>query len=204
MNGTSQIVAGSMPKLSAVSPAEKLCVEVTWSEGPRAPRTETVDLSPLINSHKFYKPLRKNRPLFETVHLIDDGEVLAWGDSDAVDMAATSVERLAEEMMTPNDFKVFVASLHYTHSTAAAMLGYSRRQIENFLSGTKPIPRVCALACIALQHRSTPRQVNSGTWCTVLSTQSTADVSPPEKPLHLFAFDPGTAIKPTAITYDAP
>src|ERR1700694_1325705 len=131
MNAISHILAGSMPKMSVVKPAENLCVDVTWIDGPRSPHTEKVDLTPLINSMKFYKPLRNNQALFETVHLIDDGEALAWGNDNAIDMAATSVERLAEEMMTSHDFEVFIATLDYTHNTAAAMLGYSRRHIQN-------------------------------------------------------------------------
>jgi hypothetical protein len=153
MNATSQIFAGSMPKLSTVKPMGKLCIEATWSEGPRAHRTETIDLAPLIHSHKFYKPLRRNPALFQTVHLIDDGEVIAWGADDAIDMPATSVERLAQDMMTPHEFRIFVYDMKYTHNTAAAQLGYSRRQIENFLAGTKPIPRVCVLACYALRYQ---------------------------------------------------
>src|SRR5262249_46383954 len=103
MNAISHIVAGSMPKISRVRSSEKLCVEVEWIDGVRPRTTEKVDLAPLINSMRFYKPLRNDRTLFETVHLIDDGEAIAWGDDNAIDMAATSVERLAEDMMTSHD-----------------------------------------------------------------------------------------------------
>ena len=34
-----------------------------------------------------------------------------------------------------------------THAGAAAILGRCRRQIENYLSGDEPIPRVVTLAC---------------------------------------------------------
>ena len=43
---------------------------------------ETVDLSPLVRCFKFYGKLRKDQSLFETVHLIEDGEAIAWGDDD--------------------------------------------------------------------------------------------------------------------------
>jgi hypothetical protein len=156
--------------MSAVKPAEKLCVEITWSEGRRADRTEKVDLAPLINSLKIYKALRNSRALFETVHLLDDqGDIIAWGDDDEIDMDSTAIERLAEDMMTANDFKGFIDHLDFTHNTAAAQLGYSRRQIENFLAGTKPIPRVCALACFALRHRYDEQQAY-GHWSGVTTT----------------------------------
>ena len=61
MNAIS-IVAGEMPKLSAVR-AQNLCVEVVWAKGPRGTRTETVDLAPIINSLKAYKRLRTDRTL---------------------------------------------------------------------------------------------------------------------------------------------
>lgn len=161
MNAIRQLSPRTMPKMSAVKPSGKCMVEVTWSEGGRAPRIELVDLSPLINSHNFYKPLRSSEALFATVHLIDDGEVLAWGDSDALDMSATSIEWLAEDMMTAADFREWLATLNYTHNTAAAQLGYSRRQIENFLAGHTRVPRVCVLACKALQQRQFERQAQS-------------------------------------------
>ena len=139
-----------MPKLATVTAAEGLRVEVTWLSGRRAPLTETIDLAPLVNSHKFYKRLRGDRARFETVHVAEGGEAIAWGED--IDMAATSVERLADEMMTASDFKRFVDSMGATHNSIAAMLGYSRRQVENFLSGAQPIPRVCALACMTLRR----------------------------------------------------
>jgi hypothetical protein len=142
-----------MPKLSSVRPAEKLSIVVTWIEGARAHRTESVDLSPLICSFKFYKKLRKNRALFETVHLVEDGEAIAWGNDDSIDMAATSIERLAEEALTPDELRQFLDQEDLTQEGAAALLGYSRRQIAHYLAGDKPIPRVFALACYALAAR---------------------------------------------------
>jgi hypothetical protein len=84
-----------MPRLGAVDPAGNLRVRVTWKRGLREPRTEVVDLGPLIGSLKFYKPLRDDRALFESVHLINMGSRIAWGRDDDIDMAATSLERLA-------------------------------------------------------------------------------------------------------------
>jgi hypothetical protein len=142
-----------MPKLASVHPAGKLTIKVTWSKGPRARRTETVDLSPLVRSFKFYRPLRNNHSLFKTVHLIEDGRAIAWGDDDDIDMAATSIERLAEEALTSDEFRQFLDQQGLTQEAAAALLGYSRRQIAHYLAGDKPIPRVFALACRALAMR---------------------------------------------------
>jgi hypothetical protein len=154
MSVASQIVPGSMPKLASVRTAEKLSIVITWSEGPRARRTEIIDLSPLICSFKLYRKLRKDRALLGTVHLIEDGEAIAWGEDDSIDMAATSIERLAEEALTPDDLRQFLDREDLTQEAAAALLGYSRRQIAHYLAGDKPIPRVFALACHALAART--------------------------------------------------
>jgi hypothetical protein len=143
-----------MPRIGSVRRAEGLRVSVAWADGVRAPRSETVDLAALVDGFKFYRQLRRNSRLFATVHIVEDGHAIAWGDDDAIDMAATSIERLAEEAMTPEDLRVFISHQKLTHAAAAALLGYSRRQVELYLSGEQPIPRVVALACHAIKLRS--------------------------------------------------
>jgi hypothetical protein len=153
-------VDAPMPRLAAVEPAGDLRVRVTWKKGLRTSRTEVVDLAPLIASLKFYKPLRNNRGLFNTVHVIDTGSAVAWGDHDEIDMAATSIERLAEETFSADDFRLFLQANDLTHEQAAAQLGYTRRQIENFLNQSQPIPRVVVLACygyLARRREAKPR-----------------------------------------------
>jgi hypothetical protein len=170
MSVTSLTAVASMPKLSSVLPAEKLSIVVTWSEGARAHRTESVDLSPLICSFKLYKKLRKNGALFETVHLVEDGEAIAWGNDDGMDMAATSIERLAEEALTPDELRQFLDQEDLTQEGAAALLGYSRRQIAHYLAGDKPIPRVFALACHALAARRAADKASPVSWPSRLAT----------------------------------
>jgi hypothetical protein len=144
-----------MPTIASVRKGRgALGVVVTWAKGARAGRTETIDLSPLVGALKVYKPLRDNPRLRASVHPIEEGHAIAWGEGDAIDMAATSLERLAEEAMTAEDLRAFMGQQNLTHAAAAALLGYSRRQIELYLSGAKPIPRVVALACHALKLRA--------------------------------------------------
>ncbi len=142
-----------MPKIAAVAVEDHLIVRATWAAGSRAGRTNVVDLSPLVHSLKHYRPLREDRALFRTLHLIEDGRILAWGDDDGIDMAADSVEELAEETMTADDLRDFLKANDLTHAEAAALLDRSRRQIENYLSGREPIPRLFVLACFGLVAR---------------------------------------------------
>jgi hypothetical protein len=91
-----------MPQIASVEVVDDLVLRVFWSAGIRANRVDVVDLSPLINSLKFYRPLRKDPSLFRTVHLIEHGTIVAWGEGDEIDMAADSIEKLAEQGREPS------------------------------------------------------------------------------------------------------
>ncbi|MCB1494108.1 MAG: DUF2442 domain-containing protein [Rhodobiaceae bacterium] len=140
-----------MPRLRSVEAAGDLRIRVVWAEGPRAGTAETVDLAPLIHQFKTYKPLRKGR-VFEAVSLADGGRTLEWADGE-IDMAATSVERLAEEQMTGEDFRRFLERNKLTRHAAAAALGRSLRMIQEYVQMDGLLPRVVALACLAYEHR---------------------------------------------------
>jgi hypothetical protein len=143
---------GPMPRLGGVRAIDGNSVLVNWVEGPRAGRTEAVNLLPLIDNFKVYEPLRRNDRLFSTVHLIADGNAIAWGNDESIDMAATSIERMAEETMSADDFAAFLERNRLTHQGAASALGRSRRQIEYYLS-KGVIPRIIALACYGYEAR---------------------------------------------------
>jgi hypothetical protein len=155
MSETDTILHGSggpMPRLGGVRAIDRSSVLVIWAEGSRAGRTEAVSLLPLIDNFKMYEPLRRNDPLFSTVHLIEDGNAIAWRDDESIDMAATSIERMAQEAMSADDFAAFLERNKLTHQGAASALGRSRRQIEYYLS-KGVIPRIIALACYGYEAR---------------------------------------------------
>ena len=110
-------------------------------------------LLPLIDSFKFYEPLRRNQTLFSSAHVIEDGHAIAWGEDENIDMPATSIVRLAEEAMSADDFSAFLERNRLTHQGAASALGRSRRHIEYYLS-TGAIPRIIALACFGYTPNS--------------------------------------------------
>ena len=153
MSVMTRVKKAPMPKLGYVGAVGKLCIEVKWKAGRRKGRTEIVDLAPMINAFKFYKPLRSDAAAFKALELVDGGEVLAWKNGE-IDMAATSVERLAEEAMTGSEFKAFLQRHKLTYDAAAALLGRSRRQIGYYVAGSsKMIPRLVALACLGFSAR---------------------------------------------------
>jgi len=59
------------------------CVVALCHPVKNAGLVDRVDLSPIINSYKIFRPLRKNEARVETAHLIDDGDVVAWTTTPA-------------------------------------------------------------------------------------------------------------------------
>jgi acyl dehydratase len=97
-------VGEPLPRISGVRPVEGLAVAITWASGRRAGRTDVVDLAPVVKTLRFYRPLRHDAALFANVTVTEDGSALAW-DGGRLDMAATTVERLAAETMSAEDFR---------------------------------------------------------------------------------------------------
>lgn len=146
-------IGDEMPLIGTVEVQDLYRVAISWIGGRRRGRTDIVDLAPMILTFKLYRPLRDNLALFKTAHVAHDGCALAWATSDEIDMAATTLERLAEETMTPADFKAFLERNGLTLDAAAAQLGISRRLVAYYASG-QDIPRYIALACAYLDRRA--------------------------------------------------
>lgn len=149
MNATDTIRVGeALPLIASVSPHERWTVAVTWADG----RQQLVDLAPVIFTHKFYRPLRDDPALFRTVHILDSGSAIAWGEDDSIDMDASTVAKLAEEAMEPADFLGFLKRHKLTYDAAAAQLGISRRLVAYYAS-ERQVPRYIALACAYLDQK---------------------------------------------------
>ncbi|MBB5753242.1 hypothetical protein [Prosthecomicrobium pneumaticum] len=153
MSATDRIAAGvPMPRIGAVRAVAPLSVDVEWSAGPRAGRRETVSLAPDLHAYRIYRPLRFDPALFASVHLVDEGAAIAWGSDDAIDMPATSVERLAAEAMSNEEFAAFLSRNRLSLDAAAAELGISRRLVA-YYAKDRPVPRHIALACAHIELR---------------------------------------------------
>ncbi|HEV2154593.1 hypothetical protein [Bradyrhizobium sp.] len=138
-----------VPRLATVQPLHDFVLRVKWAEGARAGREDFVDVSPAIFSYKVYRPLRDEN-LFLTGILVEDGDAVAWGDTEDLMMSADTIQSLAQESWTPKEFADFLIRNRLTQEAAAALLGRSRRQIATY--ATKgPIPRVIALACYGFE-----------------------------------------------------
>lgn len=139
-------VAPPMPRLREAQAVDTFRLRVVWSEGPRAGRDEEVDLGPVIQSYRYFRPLRRTPQDFGRLRLEDEGATLVW-ESSGLEMAASTVERLAEESMDAAAFAAFLERNRLTYDAAAAVLGISRRQVAYYAAAEKPVPRLVALAC---------------------------------------------------------
>jgi len=149
-------IGEQMPRVGSVSHHGAYEIVVSWVSGPRETNADIVDLAPVILTHKFYRPLRDNPEMLKTVHIIADGAAIAWGDDDAIDMAATTIERLAEETMDSADFRVWLERHKFTYDAASAQLGISRRLVAYYASRRR-VPRYIALACRYLDSELLPK-----------------------------------------------
>src|SRR3990170_3726946 len=97
-----------MPRIGSISAAGDLRVNITWSRGIREGITEEIDLAPIINSMKYFRPLRSDPKLFGTAHPIVYGAAVAWGEDDDIDLSADAILRLVLENMTGGELRAFI------------------------------------------------------------------------------------------------
>jgi hypothetical protein len=155
-----------MPRLASVAHHGAYEITVEWaapSTRAQGSTADVVDLAPLVLTHKLYKPLRDNPDLLKTVHMIEDGSAIAWGVDDAIDMAATSIERLVEEQMSPADFRAWLEQNKLTYDAAAAQLGISRRLVA-YYANQRPVPRYIALAILGISTSGVGAAVDAVAW----------------------------------------
>lgn len=139
----------TLPRIVAVSAGERSnTLRIVWDHGGES----LVDVSGLIESFRVYRPLRQSAELFNQVRAGEYGTDVVW--SDELDMSADTLWRLAQEQsgatMTAEAFHNWRERKAYTLDEAAVALGISRRMVAYYDHGDKPIPRVVALATLAL------------------------------------------------------
>jgi Protein of unknown function (DUF2442) len=137
------------PLISAVKAKPPATLEIAW----RAGENSTVDVSRLIKRFKLYAPLR-NAALFTRVKADPWGHAVNWPGE--IDMGADQLYELAREQAGewgPERFAAWMAKHGLSLNAAADALGLSRRMITHYRTGSRPIPRVVALACEGLSVR---------------------------------------------------
>jgi len=137
------------PLIRAVKTKAPATLEIVWSTG----ETLAVDVSRLVKRFKLYAPL-KNVALFGKAKADPWGHSVNWpGD---IDMNADRLYELARERAGewgPERFSAWMTNHGLSLNAAADALGLSRRMIVHYRTGSRPIPRVVALACEGLSAR---------------------------------------------------
>ena len=87
------------PRIVAVTPAEQHPVlRIRWDNG----KDTLVNVSAVLNTYRFYAPLRENEALFRSVRVGDYGTDIAW--PEGIDMSADTLWRLAREQTNLKDY----------------------------------------------------------------------------------------------------
>jgi len=137
------------PLIRAVKAKPPATLEIGWSTG----ETLAVEVARLIKRFKLYAPL-KNAALFGKAKADPWGHAVIWpGDFE---MDADQLYEMAREQAGewgPERFAAWMTAHGLSLNGAADALGLSRRMIAHYRTGSRPIPRVVALACEALSAR---------------------------------------------------
>lgn len=136
-----------LPRITSATVLDKMRVAVCFEDGWSA----DVDLAGFVAGFKSLKPL-SNAALFARVAVEEWGSGLTWDDEGPLSIAATTVYRLASEQAgdAARCFDAWMMQHGFSASKAADTLGMSRRNIINYRTATRPIPKVVRLACKAV------------------------------------------------------
>ncbi len=118
---------------------------LTFADGATLP----VDLSGVVNSHPALSAL-SDPALFALAHLDALGGYVVWID-DELEMAADNLRNMATEQaggIGPERVLNWMARHGLTQAHAADAIGVSRRMLNYYLSGSRPIPKTVWLACL--------------------------------------------------------
>ena len=137
------------PLINAVRVTAPLTLEIDWSSG----ETLGVDVSRLVSRFKFYAPL-KDSAVFATAKADEWGHAVSW--SGNIDMGADALYELARTQAGewgPEAFNAWMERNGLSLNAAADALDMTRRMIAHYRTGSRPIPRVVALACEGWEAR---------------------------------------------------
>ena len=137
------------PRIESVKAIGSDSLQVLWSTGEDLP----VDVSRLVRRYKLYAPLREAR-LFKKVRADEWGHGVLWPGN--IDMSADTLYELARAQAGewgPESFDAWMQRNGLSLSAAADALDMTRRMIAHYRTGSRPIPRVVALACEGWEAR---------------------------------------------------
>jgi len=118
---------------------------LTFADGATLP----IDLSGAVKSYPALSAL-SDPALFAQAHLDALGGYVVWID-DELEMAVDNLRNMATEQaggIGPERVLNWMARHGLTQACAAEAIGVSRRMLNYYVSGSKPIPKTVWLACL--------------------------------------------------------
>ena len=134
------------PCLESVRTLSGVTLEVCYTHG----RQFVLDLSGLVNELAAFAPL-KDPDQFATAQVTDWGWTLEWECGASLDSDRVLEMAMEQAGLQANiEFRHWQDRHHFSLTTAADILGLTRRTISQYRTGSRPIPKVVGLACRAI------------------------------------------------------
>ncbi len=97
----------------------------------------------------------KDRKVFDSAKVGDHGASVFWANDEDLELAADNLRARAVEQAGGISHEFiwnWMARNDLTLDAAAVALGLSRRMLAYYRSGSKPVPRTVALACLGWEE----------------------------------------------------
>lgn len=137
------------PLVRSVQAQAPVTLVIEWSTGETLP----VDVSRLLARFKLYAPL-KSAATFRRAKADAWGHAVVWPGE--IDMGADDLYEMARTQAGewgPEEFGCWMERNGLSLNSAADALDMTRRTIAHYRTGSRPIPRVVALACEGWEAR---------------------------------------------------
>jgi hypothetical protein len=115
-----------------------------------------VDVMPIVRRHPSLRAL-SDPATFVQANVGEWGGCVQWAADDALELAADNLRARAVEQAGGYSHELIIewmARHGLTLDAAAQALGLSRRMLAYYRSGSKPVPRTVALACLGWESTS--------------------------------------------------
>jgi predicted DNA-binding transcriptional regulator AlpA len=132
--------------LSGVKAMPTAGLQLHYADGERF----EVSLVETIERHPVLERL-KDPKMFRSVRVGDHGASVIWANDEELELAADNLRARAVEQAGGVSHEFiwnWMARNELTLDAAAVALGLSRRMLAYYRSGSKPVPRTVALACL--------------------------------------------------------
>jgi hypothetical protein len=142
------------PRIRTVRAGKPFVLEIDWTTG----ETLRVDIGRQVKRFRLYEPLRNPR-VFRQAASDGWGHAVTW--PGGIDMGADTLYELSREQAGewgPEKFDAWMQRNGLSLTAAAEALDMTRRMIAHYRTGSRPIPRVVALACEGWEGRQRPRR----------------------------------------------